>query len=112
MHADELRTIRDATSGLFKGKARKRIAESLKELFFELNKCRKLPPESQQPELMRLMNHWTAMRQAALARGANGYGDPDWAAAAACETWVQATVALEGPPLAEVEDLIRELLAR
>ena len=47
MHAEELRKIRDATNGLFKGKARKRIKESLEELFHEMNAARALEPETQ-----------------------------------------------------------------
>lgn len=112
MQAGELRKIRDATNGLFKGKARKRIKESLEELFHEMNAARSLEPEPQRAELLRLMNLWTTKRQDALARGASGYGDADWAAAAACESWIHATLGMEGPALAEVEELVRELLRR
>lgn len=112
MHADELRKIRDATNGFFKGKARKRIKESLQELFSAMNASRSLEPEPQKEELIRLMNLWTSKRQDALDQGARGYGDADWAAAAACESWVQATLSMEGPDLVEVEDLVRELLGR
>ena len=112
MHADELRKIRDATSGWFKGNARVRIKECLTELFKDLNNARSLEGEAQQSELRRFMNYWTEKRQHAVAMGARGYGDAEWAAAAACETWVQATATSEGPPLAEVENLVRELLSR
>ena len=48
----------------------------------------------------------------AMRRGAHSYGHPSWAAAAACESWIQA-LAMEDPEdLPGVESLIAELASR
>ena len=112
MHAEELRKIKNATDGWFKGKARKRIRESLQEAFVEINASKKMEPGEQREELVRIVNKWTGRRQSALAMGASGYSDPEWAAAAACESWALSIMGYEGADLIEVEELIRELLAR
>lgn len=111
-HVSELRRIRDATGGFSGAKARKRIRESLEALFYDINRARALEPKAQETELLISLNYWTAKRQDALARGARGYSDADWAAAAACESWLQSIIGSDGSELAEVEDLVRQLLRR
>jgi 23S rRNA maturation mini-RNase III len=111
-HADELRKIQTATSGIFKGRARAAISTALQELKPKIDAVKRLQGEAQAAALRELMNEATAARQEAMRRGAHSYGHPSWAAAAACESWIQA-LAMEDPEdLPGVESLIAELASR
>jgi hypothetical protein len=109
---EELIKIRDASSGLFKRGARKKIASSLRIASKKLAEIDSLEPEEKREEMIQLLNFFTASRQLAVQQGARGHGHAAWAAAAACESWLQEL--LNGSPdsTPRVESLIEELISR
>lgn len=109
---DELQKIKKATSGFFKGKARKAVAESLTELKPSVELLKQLDGSEQKSKLTQLVKAATAARQNALHAGANGYGDTNWAAAAACESWLHDLANGTPESNAAVENLVLELIER
>jgi Tfp pilus assembly protein FimT len=64
-------------------------------------------------EMKRLLNTFSSARQQALDNGATDYGDPSWAEAAACESWVQALMAnTDENEMARINHLVHELIDR
>lgn len=108
----ELLRIQESTSGFFKSSARKKIASALNGLATHLESIRNLGEEDLKKELIRLMNAFAKERQAALSKGAKGYGDSDWAQAAACESWVQEILSGNPERLKEVEQIVSYLIER
>jgi hypothetical protein len=58
------------------------------------------------------MEEATQVRKQAVAYGATSYGDKNWAAAAASETWLQELVRGTPDSIHRVERLIGELMNR
>ncbi|GMR18715.1 MAG: hypothetical protein BMS9Abin33_1150 [Gammaproteobacteria bacterium] len=106
---EELIKIRKATSGWFKKPARRAIAQSLLAMKPEIDSAKKLDDAKREHALKTLMNKATATRQRALQSGANSYGNPRWAAAAACESWLHELVGGAPESIARVEVLIDKL---
>lgn len=112
-HAEELLRIKNATSGMFKKKARQQVAYSLVRLSMHLEVLAKKPDDEIEKEMTKLLNAFTHARQHALANGAKSYSDPDWAQAAACESWVQALISNNGSgEIDKVNALVHELIDR
>lgn len=110
MHYEELAKIQRATSGFFKRKARQRVAAYLGELAKELDLVARLDVELQHQAKLNLLNRYTGLRHIALRNGARGYGDADWAAASACESWMFTILQYPTQERLEVEMLIREMM--
>ncbi len=108
----ELIQIRDATSGIFKRSARKKISESLLALRVKIDAALSLPEDELAEEILRLLNKATAERQRWLRSGARSYGHPGWAAAAACETWLHVLRSGDSEAAARIQPLIDELSSR
>lgn len=112
-HEDELLKIKKATSGFFKKSARKTISDKLSRFKPKIDAAMKLDEDEKIQELTQLMNEATAERQQALREGARNHGHPKWAAAAACESWIQALhPATKGENPARIGQLINELINR
>lgn len=113
---DELLKIKKATSGLFKGKAKHQVARKLAQCKAELQTLNGLSVPERKQALILLLNEYTDQRQYQVQMGANGFGHPEWAAAAACEGWVQECIAfIDGDPsskMADYSDMVDELIAR
>ena len=101
---DQLKKIKKATSGFFKKKAREKIAASLIRMKKEVDDIYKLYPlknlkltKDHHKEFLELKNKYTSKRQNAFNyMGASSFSHPEWAAAAACESW--ANLVLGGGP--------------
>lgn len=112
INEEELIKIKKATSGWFKGRARRAIAQSLVALRLEIERAKMLPDQEQDSLLKQLMNQATSERHRVLQNGATSYSHPDWAAAAVCESWLHELVGGTPAGLVRVEALIDELLKR
>ena len=108
----ELIAIKHATSGFFKGGARKQIAQSLQKLAAYLEHIKSTQQQDHHQELLKLLNSFTEMRQEALRRGAKGYSDPNWASAAACESWLQELLRGDEKSVQDVEIVVLDLIER
>lgn len=111
LNEEELKKIKNATSGFFKKSARVALARELVRLESELVvNVSKLSTEERESRLKDLLRMATGARKRALQSGANSYGHPQWAAAAACESWLLEL--LRGTPesIARVEAIIKELI--
>jgi len=109
---DELNKIKKATSGLFKKSARVAVAHALLDMKDKINLAKQLNEREREDALKKLMNQATAARQQALQAGANSHGHPQWAAAAACESWLHELVGGDPAGIARVEAIIDELSRR
>ena len=87
-NVSELQLIRDATSHPLKFGARRKIRKAIRSLRPLIESANKMPPAEREETLKSLLTLNTLARQEALRRGAAGYGDASWAAAAACESWL------------------------
>ncbi len=106
---EEMLKIKKATSGFFKGRAKKAIAQALNELTPKITHAKTLPQVEKEAAVKVLMNKATDARHLALAHGANSYSDPEWAAAAACESWLHELALGTEEGLVVVEKIVREL---
>ena len=88
----ELKKIKKKNSGNSQHSTREVVAEALRELNKQVGAFQQLPKVERQSELIALLNEATATRHRALAMGATSYKDPQWAAAAACESWIAALI--------------------
>ena len=77
-----------------------------------IEKTKTLPDSQKQDELKRLVDEATAARHRAIHYGANSHGDPDWAAAAVCESWLHELLGGSAESIARVETLIDKLERR
>lgn len=110
---EELLKIKKATSGWFKKKARTSVAQALLAIKPRIDAAKELDDTERQAALKNLADEASAARHHALQSGANSHGHPQWAAAAACESWLHELL-LDGTPesIARVEMLIAELSNR
>ena len=106
---DELNKIERATSGWFKKSARRAISKALSELRPRIASAKQLPEEDKRNTLKQLANEALEARHRALGSGANSYGDPKWAAAAACESWILELISGTESSIARVEAVIDRL---
>ncbi len=109
---EELQKIKKATSGLFKKSARITVAQGLLAIKSKIDVAKQLNDIERQNALKLLVNEATAARHKALRSGANSYGHPKWASAAACESWLHELVGGTPESIAQVERLIEELVNR
>jgi hypothetical protein len=109
---DELSKIKSKTSGFFKGKARLAISSAINDYEPKVRAAKLLPNIEKNKAILALVNQATNQRQAAQQNGANSYGDPDWAAAATIESWLQELMGGEPHGINNVEKLVQELRAR
>ncbi|HPE79630.1 MAG: hypothetical protein H6961_01325 [Chromatiaceae bacterium] len=108
----ELRKIQSATSGWFKKSARTAISLAISLMRPRIASAMNLPIEQRQTELKRLVNEASAARRTALLKGANSHGDPEWAAAAVCESWLHELTLGTRESIARVEAVVDELERR
>lgn len=109
---DELRKIKNKTSGFFKGKARYAISRTISSYKSKIDAANSLTEAEREQALAALLNQATEARKTALKGGANSYGDPAWAAAATVESWLHALIGGDPQSIEKVETLIEELHAR
>ncbi len=109
---EELNKIKKATSGFFKKSARVAVAHALLDMKDKIDHAKQLSEDEPGAALEKLMNEETAARHQALQAGANSYGQPQWAAAAACESWLHELVGGTPAGIARVEAIIDELIKR
>ena len=110
---EELEKIEKATSGLFKGKAKRHIANELKHCKRKLNSISNLPEPERREKLNALLNAYTNGRNDQLAMGANSFGHPGWAAMSACEGWLQLIcLGYSSGDIAEYVRKVDKLIAR
>lgn len=109
---EDLLKIEKATSGFFKGNARSLIATALRELQPKIEAAKRLKGAARFEALKRLVNEATALRHRALSRGANSHGSGEWAAAAACESWLHSLMIEEAQDIARVESVVARLMKR
>ena len=112
---EELTKLKKATSGFFRKSARKAIAQTLLETKAEIERVQKLDAPKRGDALLALANHATQKRHDALQAGAKSYSHPQWAAAAACESWLHSLVLRENDEiddaaLSRIEYLIDHLM--
>lgn len=112
LNEDELKKIERATSGWFKKSVRSAIAASLSALKPRVEAMKKLPNSERNAELKKLVNEATNARHKALQSGASDYDHPEWAAAAACESWLHELFYGTTESIARVEALVDELSKR
>ena len=109
---EELIKIKKATSGFFKKSARATIVDSLSSINKKIILAKNMDESDKKAALLKLMNEATEKRQRVLQSGANSYGHPEWAAAAACESWLQELFGGTPESIERVEVLIKELSCR
>jgi hypothetical protein len=109
---EELLKIKKATSGFFKKQARATLAQALCELKPKIDAAKQLSAEDQEKALKALVKEATNARHYAMQSGANSYGHPKWAAAAACESWLHELISGTPESLNHVEQLVIELMNR
>lgn len=109
---EELIRIRDATSGFFKRKARKQIALDLLIVDSKVSLAATGNEDSFRGDIINLLNEYTARRKYFFSIGARSYGHPEWAAAAACETYLQSIIEGNQDNLSRVYALVQQLINR
>ena len=109
---DELLKIKKATSGFFKKKTKIAVTQALVAIKPRIDAVKKLNGDKRIEALNILVNEATNARHLALQRGATSYKDPQWAAAAACESWLQELIGGTSKGIARVDQLIKELSDR
>ena len=105
----ELVKIQKATSGFFKKSARVAVAHALLDMRGKVDHAKQLSEDERKAALEELMNEATAARHEALQAGASSHSDPQWAAAAACESWLHELVGGNPAGVARVAAIIDEL---
>lgn len=106
---EELRKIQKAVSGIFKGTARRAVARALDKLAPKVERAKALSEDDREKAIRALMVEATDARHRALQLGANSYGHPEWAATAACESWLHELAQGDPSGIAAVEEVIDEL---
>ena len=109
---EELLKIKKATSGWFKKSARTALSQALSVMKPRIDAAKKLNDTERQAALNFLTNEAMAARHQALRSGANSHGHPQWAAAAACESWLHELVGGTPESIARAELLIAGLSNR
>ena len=108
----ELLKIAQATSGMFKRTARRAVSQALKTMTPKIEAAKALSDDERETAIKSLVNQATEARHRALQRGANSYSHPEWAAAAACESWLHELAGGTKEGLAAVERVIVKLRDR
>jgi hypothetical protein len=109
---DELLKIEKATSGIFKKKARSFISNALLSLRpYVAEAVEKIGPE-REAMLKALANHATGLRQESIRQGARYYSSPEWAAPAACESWLHELLLGNNESISRIEKIIKRLEQR
>ncbi|MGI9392003.1 MAG: hypothetical protein ACR2N8_00480 [Parvibaculales bacterium] len=106
-HPDELRKIQKAIRK--NSNTKTLVSNALKELSKELSKLDK-NSDSYKDAIKDLMNREQERRHKALRDGASSDSHPEWAAAAACESWVQTLWLGDKAEIEKVEAIIQELI--
>jgi len=108
---EELLKIKKATSGLFKKKDRKAVAQALLAMKPKIEAAKKLDGDERKEALKILVNEATDARHLALQLGANSHGHPQWAAAAAaCESWLHELISGTPESIIKIEQIISHLV--
>ncbi len=109
---DELLKIEKATSGIFKKKARTFISNALSSLRPYIDEAVAKEGLEREEILKALVNRATGLRQEAVRQGARSHGSPEWAAAAACESWLHELLLGNKESISSVEKIIKRLEQR
>jgi len=109
---EELLKIEKATSGILKKKARTFISNALSSLRPHVNKAVAKEEPEREEMLKALVNQATGLRQEAVRQGARSHSSPEWAAAAACESWLHELLLGNKEHISCVETIIRRLEQR
>ena len=109
---EELIKIEKATSGIFKKKARSFISNALSSLKPYIKDAKTKEGPEREEKLKTLVQQATALRQEAVKQGARSHGHPEWAAAAACESWLHELLGGTSDSIARVESIIERLERR
>ena len=108
----ELIKIEKATSGFFKKAARAEIVQKLLSVGLKIEAAKQLKGDEREVAIKKLVNEATDARHVAIQRGAASHGHPEWAAAAACESWLHELVGGTEESIARVEIIIDRLMRR
>ena len=106
---DELRKIKEKTSGFFKGKSRRTISNAINKYRPKIDAAKSLSEPEKNEALKALLNQATNERHIALQNGANSYSHPAWAAAATIESWLFELIGVNSNGVSSVEIIIQEL---
>lgn len=87
-HEEELLKIKKAISGFFRKSARTAVSETLLDTKVLIDEVQLIDLSKRRASLDALLQEATRLRQRAVASGANSYSNPEWAAAAAAESWL------------------------
>lgn len=109
---EELMRIKKATSGIFKGSARRAITAAIEDMAPRVAMAKQLTGNEREKGLKKLMVEASDRRKQALADGADGYGDRRWASAAVCETWLHELALGTEDEIEVVERLVDDLRRR
>jgi len=109
---DELKKIRNKTSGWFKAKTRSAISNAISSYKPKIEIAKSLDAPEQKKALLALVNQATNERHIALQSGANSYSNPAWAASATVESWLHELMGGDPQGIKNVEEIINELYAR
>jgi hypothetical protein len=109
---EELLKIEKATSGIFKKKARTFISNALSSLRPYVKEAMTKEEPERKEMLKALVTQATGLRQEAVRQGAKSGGHPEWAAAAACESWLHELLLGNNESISRVEKIIGRLEQR
>jgi len=106
---EELLKIKKVTSGFFKKKTKLAVAKALVAIKPKIEAAKKLDGDERIEALRILVNEATDARHLAIQIGATSYKDPQWAAAASCESWLHELVGGTPEGIIRVERIISQL---
>ena len=111
----QLINIKKDISGMFKKSARKTVALQLGIFKARIKEIESLPKSEKRGKSLDLLNEAQAMRHNALRQGARSGSHPNWAAAAACESWAAALLhrqsgVIDDATLSRIDELINDLI--
>lgn len=109
---EELLKIEKATSGIFKKKARSFISNALSSLRPYVDEAVTKEEPARGEMLKTLVDQATGLRQEAVRQGASSHSSPEWAAAAACESWLHELLLGNNLSISRVENIIKRLEQR
>lgn len=110
-HSAELAKIRDATTGPEHSEARVLISVELRSLRQQLEEAKSLGRDQGRKRLGELLGHYASERRSALRNGATSYSHPNWAAAAACESWLHALLGNSPEEMKEASYFANQLMS-
>ena len=87
-HISELQSIKNSLQGWFKGSLKSEISVRIRTFEPYINEIKNASEQDRIELLDKYLKIATSLRHSALAMGANGPKDPNWAAAAVVESWV------------------------